>query len=456
MTFSDYRPISLVGCINKVMSKVLVGRLKRVIGKVVSLEQSAFLSGRSITDGPLMLNEWMKRAKRKGMIFKIDLEKAYDSISWDFMESIMIQMNFPVKWCSWIMALVTSARASVLVNGSPTQEFPCFRWLRQGDPISPFLFVMAMEAMTGIMKKACLEGLYNGLACGNDGPILSHLIYADDMVFLGEWSGSNARNLRRLLRCFHLISGLKVNMRKCSLFGVGVGNQEVEELANILRCKKGSFPFSYLGLQVGANMSLARYWNTILDTFRNRLSIWKAKNLSIGGRVTLLKSVLNSLPTYYFSLYRAPESVLEALDKIRRVFFWGGSEEKAKLNWVKWQKVIAPVEYGGLGLGSLKDANLAMLAKWWWRFKEEPDGLWRRVIWAIHHTARDWNYILIKMSVAGLWKQIARAADEVKRAGVDLTKAIKGFWVQVQKLCFGSMFGFWTNRWQRRSRTCSR
>src|ERR1043165_8531719 len=118
-----------------------------------------------------MLNEvvvWLKRSRRQGMIFKVDLERAYDSLNWDFLESILLQMNFPVKWCNWVMAIVKSARASVLINGSPTHEFVCGRRVRQGDPLSPFLFLMAMEALSGVMKKAMEVGLFRGLACGSD------------------------------------------------------------------------------------------------------------------------------------------------------------------------------------------------------------------------------------------------------------------------------------------------
>ncbi|XP_035831848.1 uncharacterized protein LOC118480940 [Helianthus annuus] len=221
----DFRPISLIGVINKVIPKVLVNRLKGVLGRLISEHQSAFLAGRNIMDGPLVLNEilsWLKKYKRCGMFFKVNIRKAYDSVNWAFLDSIMIQMNFPSRWRAWVMATLRSAKASVLVNGSPTREFEYTHGLRQGDPLSPFLFVMAMEALSGIMKAAESTGLFKGIKVTNDGPYLSHLIYADDVMFVGEWSLSNINNLCRMLRCFYLVSGLKVNLAKCSIFGVGV------------------------------------------------------------------------------------------------------------------------------------------------------------------------------------------------------------------------------------------
>ncbi|MFS7930782.1 putative RNA-directed DNA polymerase [Helianthus anomalus] len=441
---TDFRPISLIGVINKVISKVLVNRLKSVMGKLISEQQSAFLAGRNIMDGPLILNEvfgWLKKLKRCGMFFKVDINKAYDSVNWSFLNSIMAQMNFPSRWRSWVMATLYSARASVLVNGSPTREFDCSRGLRQGDPLSPFLFVIVMEALTCVMNKATSIGLFNGIKVAADGPLLSHLSYADDVMFIGEWSTSNINNLRRILRCFYLASGLKVNLAKCSIYGIGVGDQEIQQMASYLRCKKGTFPFIHLGLPIGANMNLARNWKSVVDVFRNRLSIWKAKVLSYGGRITLIKAVLNSLPTYFLSLFKAPAKVLSALDKIRRVFFWGGSEDKAKMNWVAWEKTIAPVEFGGLGFGAIRDANLAMLAKWWWRFKTEKNCLWRKVVWAIHHKSRVWNDFPVKVSIAGPWKAIISIEPILLGAGLDLRRsfyAVPGNGENIQ---------FWLDAW---------
>ncbi|KAI3784929.1 hypothetical protein L1987_44037 [Smallanthus sonchifolius] len=412
----EFLPVSLIGCINKAISKVLVNRLKGVIGKLISNEQSGFLAGRSILDGPLILNElvaWLRRSKSVGMIFKVDIEKAFDSLNWGFLDSVMAQMNFPEKWRGWIMACVTSARSSVLVNGSPTAEFPCYRGLRQGDPLSPFLFIIAMEALSCFMRRAESLGVYQGIKCTPTGPLLSHFLYADDMVFLGSWSVMNAKNLCRILRCFNLASGLKVNLAKCQLFSVGADSRGMEQIAGILHCSIGSFPFTYLGLKVGANMNLAKHWKPVIDTFRRRLSNWKAKTLSFGGRITLIKSVMNSLPTYFFSLYKAPEQVIRELDRLRRLFLWGGSEDQAKVCCVAWEKVIAPEKFGGLGL----------------------------VIWAVHNNSRSWNFIPIKLSQSGPWKQIHGISARLTLAGLDLGRLIRGV------LGCGRNILFWRDCW---------
>ncbi|KAJ0456947.1 putative RNA-directed DNA polymerase [Helianthus annuus] len=225
---NNFRPISLIGCISKVISKILATRLKRVIGSVVSHVQTAYIEGRSILEGPLIVNEivsWAKKSKRKAMLFKVDFEKAFGSINWGFLDSVLSQMGFLALWRKWVMGILSSARMSILVNGSPTLEFNVQRGVRQGDPLSPLLFIIAMEALH----------VATGSALDSDtGPTIFHLLYADDVLFVGEWTESNFHNLARMLRCFHLSSGLKVNFSKNQLYGVGVDNVELAHMSSIL------------------------------------------------------------------------------------------------------------------------------------------------------------------------------------------------------------------------------
>ncbi|PWA46878.1 RNA-directed DNA polymerase, eukaryota, Reverse transcriptase zinc-binding domain protein [Artemisia annua] len=122
----------------------------------------------------------------------------------------------------------------------------------------------------------------------------------------------------------------------------------------------------------------------MVDKFTKRLSLWKENSLSIGGRFTLTKSVLGSLPLYYLSLYRARNKVMDALERVRIRFFWGFKEGEKGLTWVKWKTVLASFDLGGLGVGSIKAKNLSLLGKWWWRFRCEKHALWCKVIASIH------------------------------------------------------------------------
>jgi len=151
---NDFRPISLVGCVYKIVSKILSSRLKRVLNKVIDLRQSAFLEGRGLLDSVLVVNETIEEVKRKKkecVVFKVDYEKAYDSVRWEFIYYMLGRLGFCGKWIEWIKNYLESSSISVLVNGSPTTESKPLKGLRQGDPLTPFLFLIAAEGLARVV-----------------------------------------------------------------------------------------------------------------------------------------------------------------------------------------------------------------------------------------------------------------------------------------------------------------
>jgi hypothetical protein len=162
---NDFRPISLVGCLYKVLANVLANRLRSVVSCVVSESQSTFSKGIQILDGILIANEAVDEARRLNkelLLFKVDFEKAYDSVDLKYMDMVMANMNFPRLWRKWISQCVVTATTSVLVNGSPTDEFPIEKGIRQGDPLSPFLFLLAAEGFNVLMKAVVEENVFTG------------------------------------------------------------------------------------------------------------------------------------------------------------------------------------------------------------------------------------------------------------------------------------------------------
>lgn len=444
LTIGDFRPVSLIGVIGKVISKVLANRLKKVLDKIISPEQSAFITGRNILDGPLIANEvvsWAKKSKNKVLFFKADFAKAFDCLSWKFLINVMHHMGFPSRWKNWVMGILFTGKASILINGAPTTEFLIRRGLRQGDPLSPFLFTIAMEAVHVMMAKAVSAGTFRGVNLPNNGPTLSHLLYADDALFIGEWSETNALNLNRILRCFYLVSGLKVNLQKSKLYGIEVGGDEVSSMARKLNCLGGELPFIHLGLLVGANMNRSGYWKVVVDKFNTKLTSWKARNLSFAGRTTLIKAVLGSLPNYYLSLYKAPAGIIKTLEGIRRRFLWGGTApNNKKIRWIAWKKILKPKNFGGLGVGSIGNLNLALITKWWWRYKVSKEQLWAKVIGALHGGVRTYQFIPCK-NVSGVWKSIAAAGRELAKRNINIEDML------VCEVGVGNSVQFWNENW---------
>ncbi|GJQ97442.1 RNA-directed DNA polymerase, eukaryota [Tanacetum coccineum] len=383
-------PISLIGSFYKIVGKLLANRIASVVEDLISNEQSAFVKGRQIMDGPMILNEtlnWCKKEMKKIFVFKVDFEKAYDSICWDYLQDVMFKMGFGRKWCAWIRGCLESSVTSILVNGSPTDEFKIRRGVRQGDPLSTFLFILAMKGLHMLISRAIHSSQLHGLQIGNGDITLSHLFYADDAIFLGDWNVRNVLNIVLLLQCFFLVSGLKLNLAKCRLMGVGVPMGEITEMASIIGCEASTIPFIYLGVSVGGNMTRIGGWKELIDKFKTRLSRWKVKTLSVGGRLTLLKSVLGSIAIYYMSIFKTPIAVIKELETIRNKFFLGADVDENKMTWIKWNKVMASKKDGGLGIGSLYGFNRALLFKWKWRFMSHPSALWVLVIKSLfgHH-----------------------------------------------------------------------
>ena len=305
----DLRPISLVGSMYKILSKVLANRIKSIMGLIISQSQNAVVERRQILDAILIANEAVDsilRRKEKGILCKLDIEKAYDHIRWDFLLQIMERMGFGSKWISWINWCISTASFSVLVNGSSKGFFQSSRGLRQGDPLSPYLFVIGMEALSYLLKRVVEGNFISGCRfSGRDGGdiVISHLLYVDDTILFCEANSEQLMYLRWTLIWFEAFSGLKINLNKSVIIPLGrVDNVEV--LAAELGCGVGSLPSTYLGLPLGAPHRAMGVWDSIEERFRRRLATWKRQYISKGGRITLIQSTLSSLPIYFLSLLK--------------------------------------------------------------------------------------------------------------------------------------------------------
>nr|GEY04579.1 RNA-directed DNA polymerase, eukaryota [Tanacetum cinerariifolium] len=212
----DFCPISLIGSLYKIIVKVLANRLTGKLGDLIHEVQFAFITDRQILDGPFILDEvirWCKRKKSQALVFKVDFEKAYDSVRWDFLDDILWNFGFGDKWRKWNQSYLRSSRGSIILNGSPTEEFQFYKGLKQGDPLSPFLFILVMESLHIAFQRVEEAGMFKGIKLDSSTSV-SHLFYVDDAVFVGQWCDSNINTLVSVLECFNKASGLRINMRK--------------------------------------------------------------------------------------------------------------------------------------------------------------------------------------------------------------------------------------------------
>nr|GEY01566.1 RNA-directed DNA polymerase, eukaryota [Tanacetum cinerariifolium] len=327
----------LDGSVYKVVTNVLANWLALVISDLISDTQFAFVANKHNLDGSFILNEllhWCKRKKKQVMSFKLDFAKAYDS----------------------------SAKASVLVNGSPTIEFPIHCGLKQGDPLSPYLFILIIESLNMSFTRAIDEGVFKGVHLHGSTSI-SHLFYADDVVFIVEWSDDNMK-------------------------GVGIPSSILMQATSLIGCGVLHKQFRYLGVMVGECMSRHNAWASTVDKLRSCLSKWKVKTLSVCGRLTLLKADLGASPLYNLSIFKVRKGILNSMEAIRSMCFNGMEPSTNKITCA-WNKVLASKENGGLGVSSYHALNHALLLKWVWRFISQYGSLWFRVMKALYRTSID-------------------------------------------------------------------
>ncbi|GAU33427.1 hypothetical protein TSUD_380630 [Trifolium subterraneum] len=266
----DYRSICLIGSLYKIVSKILANWLKRVLGKLISNCQSAFLPSRQILDGVVVLNEIIDLAKRRKdncLLFKVDFERAYDTVNWNYLERMMTKMGFSEGWLKWMRTCVFQSSMSILVNGSPTEDFNISRGLRQGDPLSPFLFLIVVEGLAGMMKRAIEINRFKGFQV-NDNIQFQILQFADDTILMGEGPWDNIRTI------------------KCGSKGIFFG----EEVSMIRNCvSKWKWRMLVDGEAVWTDLLKFRYghipWrllNGVSNVIGIKKSLWWKDVLSIG------------------------------------------------------------------------------------------------------------------------------------------------------------------------------
>ena len=283
---------------------------------------------------------------------------------------VMQGMGFGSKWRRWIWWCISTAKFSVLVNGVPAGFFSSSRGLRQGDPLSPYLFILGMEVLSVLLRRAVARGFISGCTLtGKEGSVcsISRLLFADDMLVFCKASKDQLIYLRWVLFWFEASSGLKINLDKSEIYMVGdVDN--LDSLATVLGYRTGQLPSTYLGLSLGAPHKLVAAWDAIEERMRKKLALWKRNYSSKGGRLTLIKSTLASLPIYQLSLVRMPISVAKRLENLQRNFLWGGGALEKKPHLVNWDVICSNKGQGSLGLRSLTSLNKVLLGKWIWRF----------------------------------------------------------------------------------------
>jgi hypothetical protein len=348
----DYRPISLVHSFAKLFSKILANRLRPKMHSLVSTNQSAFIKGRNLHDNFMLVRQLARKInsrKEVGVLLKLDISRAFDSLSWSYLFEVLRHLGFSEIWLRWVAIALRSATTRVLVNGVPGRKIYHARGLRQGDPLSPQLFVLMMEVVTCLIRKAVEQELFSPI--GNCTPEQRLSIYAGDVVLFVKPNSMDLMAVREILELFGEASGLRVNYLKTSATMIRGTILDKEAVGQALHCNIVDFPIRYLGLQLALRPLTKAQWQPMLDASMHIVPAWQRGMISRPGRLALVKAVMTARPVHHLLVLEAPCWVLEALEKNLRGFFWAGKEKAhGGQCLVAWQNCCKPYEFGGLNI----------------------------------------------------------------------------------------------------------
>jgi hypothetical protein len=276
----------------------------------------------------------------------------------------MTTMGFPTSLIHTIMKCVTTVNFSILINGQPTQNFKPSRDLRQGDPLSPYLFILCANVLSDLISQAQQAHLIHGVKITPRAPEVSHLLFADDSLMFCRATTAEATTLHNIIQTYQEASGQLVNLNKSEIvFSKGIPNHRQLEITQILPMQIRDYFSKYLGMPTIAGRSKRQIFNFIQEKIWQKLKGWKEINLSFAGRGTLIKAVAQAIPTYLMSSILILKGVCDELERNICNFWWGNSTDKRKVHWVKWKDICNHKKKGGIGFRRLRAFNEALLAK---------------------------------------------------------------------------------------------
>ena len=415
---ADYRPIALCNVYYKIISKLLTRRLQPLLSTIISENQSAFVPGRAISDNVLITHEvlhFLKTSdaeKRCSMAVKTDMSKAYDRLEWEFIELVLTRLGFDDKWVSLIMQCISTVTYSFLINGSPRGRVKPSRGIRQGDPLSPYIFILCSEVLSGLYNRASEEGSLQGIQVARACPRVNHLLFADDTMFFTRANKKSSQALRKILRRYEEASGQTINADKSS---ISFSRRTPETLKNVVKEELGidseGGVGKYLGLPEHFGRRKRDLFTSIVDKIRQKGKRWTNRFLSKAGKLTMIKSVLSPVPSHAMTCFKLPVSLCKRIQSAVTRFWWDDKEGQHKMAWTSWEKMTKPKAIGGLGFRDFLAFNDAFLGKLAWRLFHNPDILLSRIYKGKYCNSEDFLSVTEKKSISHGWRGVLLGRD---------------------------------------------
>ncbi|XP_058732849.1 uncharacterized protein LOC131604425 [Vicia villosa] len=418
----DFRPISLCNVVMKLVTKVIANGLKEILPEIIDEEQSAFVKDRPIMDNALIAMEcfhWLKKkvkGKKGVMALKLDMSKAYDRLEGSFIVEVLATMGFPPAMVSLIKRCINSVSYKVLVNGVPSKSFTPERGLRQGDPLSPYLFIMCANVFSGLLKKAAMEKEIHGVKIARNSPTITHLFFADDSLLFARANLEEAKRIKDILRIYEEALGQVVSFEKSEVsFSRNVDENVRDSICNWLGVNSVSSHSRYLGLPIMFGRSKKVIFAMVVERVWKKIKGWKEKFLSSAGKEVLIKAVAQAIPTYVMSCYKLPDSVCLEIEGMIARFWWGSKQGERKMHWLGWDKLAKAKAEGGLGFRGICDFNSSLLGKHYWRLLNQENSLVGKVLKGRYFPKCSIDSCGIGYNPSYAWRSIIGAREVVQR-----------------------------------------
>lgn len=415
-TMQEFRPISLCTVAYKCISKILASRLQKIMPHVTDKAQSAFIKGRLLSDNVLLAQELFRGYGRETGLpkcaLKIDLHKAFDSVRWPFVIAVLHNMNFPRAFIRWVEECITTPMYSIRTNGALSGYFPGAKGLRQGDPMSPYLFALVMNVFSCILNNAPTDFKHHWRCKEMH---LTHLFFADDVLLFSRGDRRSIQHIMDSLDLFSSLSGLKPSISKSTCFFNNCNPDLVEWFNSTYGIPQGTLPVCFLGVPLITTKLSFNECMPLIQKLTSRISSWVCLVLSFAGRLQLIKAVLFSVQAFWTNHFLLPKGVHKHMQQLFTRFLWKGDATSLGGAKVSWNDICLPKEEGGLGIKSTIEWNHAQILTHLWKVATKSTSLWASWVQKTVLKTKNFWAIDIPSDCSWIWKKLLRLRTKAKR-----------------------------------------